>query len=238
MTGRGAGAAEWPSGLPPVLRLEGSNSASLPHRFAAEDVRFTEQLVAFFVERLTVPGDVVLDPFAGFGTTPVVAEAMGRDGWGIEIDSERVTYIRDHVAAPDHIIEADARALATLRIPPIALVVTSPPFSAPGDPRDALDGYRGPSPGYAAYLAGLRDVFRQVRALLAPGGWIVIEAADLSRSGEVAPLPLDIADAVGEVVAFAGEIDVEWGPPLRGDYDRSVCLLFSAGTIRADPPRG
>ncbi len=237
MTGPGVGAAEWPSGLPPVLRLKGCNSASLPRRFAAEDVRFTEQLVAFFVERLTVPGDVMLDPFAGFGTTPVVAEAMAREGWGIEIDSERVTYIRDHVAAPDHIIQGDARALATPRIPPIALVVTSPPFSAPGDPHDALGGYRGRNPGYAAYLAGLRDVFRQMRALLAPGGWIVIESADLARSGEVTPLPRDIAAAVGEVLPFAGEIAVEWEPPLRGDYGRSVCLLFSAGTHRPDPPR-
>ncbi|HEY3765916.1 MAG TPA: DNA methyltransferase [Gaiellales bacterium] len=228
MTVGRAGAAEWPARLPTVLRVEGRNTASLPQPFAAEDVRFTEQFVAFFVERLTAPGDAVLDPFAGFGTTPIVAERMGREGWGVEIDAERVAYIRGRAAAPDRILEADARALTTLAVPPITLVVTSPPFSAPGDPLDALGGYRGRNPGYVAYLDGIRDVFRSARALLAPGAWVVIEAADLRRSDEVTQLPRDIAAAVGEVLPFAGEIAVEWEPPLRGDYDRSVCLLFSA----------
>ncbi len=193
LTARGAGTAKWPAGLPAVLRLEGRNTAPLPLRFAAQDVRFTEQLVAIFVERLTARGDAVLDPFAGFGTTPIVAESMGREGWGVEVDPQRVAYIRGHVAAADRILAADARALATLAVPPIALVVTSPPFSAPGDPLEALSGYRGRNPGYVAYLFGLREVFREVRALLAPDGWVVIEAADLRRSDEVTPLPRDVA---------------------------------------------
>ena len=41
--------------------------------------------VTEFVEELSEPGDVVLDPFAGFGTTLVVAERLGRRGLGIEL---------------------------------------------------------------------------------------------------------------------------------------------------------
>jgi DNA modification methylase len=33
-------------------------------------------------------GGVVLDPFAGSGTTPATAEIMGREGWGIELNPE------------------------------------------------------------------------------------------------------------------------------------------------------
>ena len=36
----------------------------------------------------TAPGDVVLDPFAGIGSIPAMAEAMGRVGYGLEISSE------------------------------------------------------------------------------------------------------------------------------------------------------
>ena len=55
-----------------------------------ELVTFTESLVTEFVEELSEPGDVVLDPFAGFGTTLVVAERLGRRGLGIELMPDRV----------------------------------------------------------------------------------------------------------------------------------------------------
>lgn len=39
---------------------------------------FKSQLPAFFIERLTAPGDRVYDPFSGRGTTAVQAALMGR----------------------------------------------------------------------------------------------------------------------------------------------------------------
>lgn len=39
---------------------------------------FKPQLPRFFIERLTRPGDVVYDPFAGRGTTPLEAALLGR----------------------------------------------------------------------------------------------------------------------------------------------------------------
>ena len=41
----------------------------------------------------TLPGDLVLDPFAGTGTTLVVAEQLGRPSMGIEIDPKNVKLI-------------------------------------------------------------------------------------------------------------------------------------------------
>ena len=216
----------WPTGLPTALRLAHRNAAPLPARLATDDVRFPEELVALFVDRLTAPGDVVFDPFAGFGTTPVVAEARGREGWGVELDSERAAFVRTRLRAPQRILEADARALETLALPAVKLVVTSPPYSAPGDPCEALSAYRGPNPGYAAYLAGLRHVFRQVAARMAPGGWVVIEAANIRAGGVVTTLAWDIARSVGEVLPFAGELVVHWEPTYGYGNDHSYCLLF------------
>ncbi len=45
----------------------------------------------------TKPGDVVLDPFAGTGTTLVVAEQLGRKSIGIEIDPDNVQCMKERL---------------------------------------------------------------------------------------------------------------------------------------------
>lgn len=50
--------------------------------------RFPESLPAFFIEFLTEPGDVVLDPFAGSGTTAFVAETLDRKWITCDLDQE------------------------------------------------------------------------------------------------------------------------------------------------------
>jgi DNA modification methylase len=48
----------------------------------------------------TMPGDLVLDPFAGTGTTLVVAEQVGRQSVGIEIDPKNVQLIQARLNEP------------------------------------------------------------------------------------------------------------------------------------------
>ena len=56
------------------------------------------QLLLRIVLSSTNPGDVVLDPFAGSGTTLVVAEQLGRESIGIELDKINVEIIRERLA--------------------------------------------------------------------------------------------------------------------------------------------
>ena len=55
------------------------------------------QLLLRIILSSTQPGDIVLDPFAGSGTTLVVAEQLGRKSVGIELDPHNVTLIQNRL---------------------------------------------------------------------------------------------------------------------------------------------
>ncbi|MDB5308903.1 MAG: Methyltransferase [Gemmataceae bacterium] len=86
-----------------------------------------ESLVDFFVKFLTDPGDVVFDPFAGSNTTGAVAERLGREWVGIEMDPEyagasRVRFDGGHPAPAPHAAEVSRRTASCASPPP-----SSPP---------------------------------------------------------------------------------------------------------------
>ena len=58
---------------------------------------FPEELPEWFIKLFTKEGDMVLDPFAGSGTTLFVAERMGRNAIGIEIIEEYYKMVKDRL---------------------------------------------------------------------------------------------------------------------------------------------
>ncbi len=61
---------------------------------------FKPQLPRFFIERLTLPGDVVYDPFMGRGTTPVETALLGRVPWGNDINPLSLTLTQPRLTPP------------------------------------------------------------------------------------------------------------------------------------------
>ena len=61
------------------LDFHGKSSAYASHNFHAFPAKFPPQLPKKFIEGLTEPGDVVIDPMVGSGTTIVEAFLVG---WG------------------------------------------------------------------------------------------------------------------------------------------------------------
>ena len=61
---------------------------------------FKPQLPRFFIERLTLPGEIVYDPFMGRGTTPVEAALLGRVPWGNDINPLSLTFTLPRLRPP------------------------------------------------------------------------------------------------------------------------------------------
>ncbi len=68
------------------LNFHGENSSYASHDLHAFAAKFPPQLPRVFMRGLTGPGDIVLDPMMGSGTTVVEALLEGRCGIGLDID--------------------------------------------------------------------------------------------------------------------------------------------------------
>jgi len=68
------------------LDFHGQDSGYASHNLHAFAAKFPPQLPRVFIRGLTKPGDLVLDPMMGSGTTVVEALLEGRKGLGLDID--------------------------------------------------------------------------------------------------------------------------------------------------------
>ncbi|MGS2618083.1 TRM11 family SAM-dependent methyltransferase [Micromonospora sp. LZ34] len=190
-------------------------------RYVAESVkhpaRMLPAIAAHAVHAYTQPGDLVLDPMCGIGTTLVEAVHAGRDAIGVEYESRwsdiadaNITHAHDHGATGRaSVIRGDATRLRSL-LPAaltgqVALVVTSPPYgpTVHGLVRPGADGVAkfdnayndGTDKGNLAYrdLTGLTDGFAQILAgcatLLRPGGTVVVTARPWRKNSQLVDLP-------------------------------------------------
>jgi len=64
-----------------------------PSEFSGHSAAFPIGLPSFFIRAFSDPGDVILDPFMGSGTTCIAAENHGRRAYGIEISAKYAAVI-------------------------------------------------------------------------------------------------------------------------------------------------
>lgn len=187
-------------------------------RDADEDVHMLAAVVDHVIERCSKPGDVVLDPFVGFGTTLVRAVALGRKTIGVELLPERVAYLRSRVPAA-RILEGDARELCAVLLnaePPVGagtvdLILSSPPYMTRNDHEaDPLTGYEENTGDYERYLAELSVVAEQCARLLVPGGLLVWNLADIHYRDVTTHLIDDCAAVLAQHLHPVGTSEIVW----------------------------
>jgi modification methylase len=196
--------------------------------------RMLPAIAAHAISAYTQPGDLVLDPMCGIGTTLVEAVHLGRDAIGVEYESTW-SDIADANVAHAHrrgaagrasVVRGDATRITSLLPAALAgqvsLVVTSPPYgptvhglvrpqSGAGVHKSDNTYNDGTDKGNLAYrdLPGLADGFAEILAgcaqLLKPGGVVVVTARPWRKRGELVDLPSAV---IGAGIA-AGLIPVE-----------------------------
>ncbi len=211
------------------LTLSNVKDKPLPVAFQSDDVRYTEALVERFLEEFTETGDRVLDPFMGYGTTLMVAERMGREGYGVEFDEKRWEYVRSVLKHPERALKGDSTKLDALDLPSFDFSITSPPYMGHHHKENPFTAYGTEGEGYEKYLDDLHGIYEQVKSKLKPGAHAVIEVSNLKHDdAPITTLAWDIARAVSQVLSYQGEIVVCWEPTYAYGYDHSYCLIFKS----------
>ncbi len=205
----------------PIVLRAADLIAELPEGMS-EDIHFTEALAASVIGHASQPGDLVLDPFAGYGTTLAVAERIGRRAIGIELMPEHLEIARQR-AGTARLILGDARELSRLVDEPVDLVLTSPPYMTGMDHREnPLTGYASIDGDYRRYLDELGSIFEQVATVMRPGGQLVVNVANVvAIDGRVTPLASDMAGIIDQHLPLLGVTTLHWDEPpagLDGDY--------------------
>ena len=227
--------------------------------------RMLPAIAARAIATYTQPGDLVLDPLCGIGTTLVEAVHLGRDAIGVEYEQTWADVASGNVAhartqgATGHgeIICGDGRHTAGLVDPAVrglvALVLTSPPYgpslhgqvkAVPGQGvRKSHDRY-STDPANLAHvgLAGLLDAMRVMLAgvaiLLRPGGMVVMTVRPWWRNGRLIDLPGMLArtgEAAG-LVLYERNVALLCG--LRDDQLVPRASFFALEQVRKARARG
>ena len=205
---------------------------------ADEDVHMLTAVVDHIIERCSEPGSAVLDPFAGFGTTLDRALALGRSAIGIELLPERVEYVRRRVPEA-RVIEGDARGMEQLLAEAfgvaglsVDLILTSPPYmTAENHPADPLRAYEEDTGDYGRYLSELGLIAAQCARIVAPGGYVVWNVADIHHMGHTTHLISDCAEILGRHLSTEGVTEIIWD---RYPHD----LVADALLVFRRPPAG
>jgi DNA modification methylase len=208
------------------IRLRRSELSEERPAGATEDVHFPERLAEQVIARFTTPGELVLDPFAGYGTTAVVAARMGRRVIAVELLPERAELIRSRLGDDGRVIVGDARRLRTLVREPIDLCFTSPPYmTRTGHPENPLTGYRTLDGKYDTYLDEMEAVAVQVAELLNTDGWFVVNAATIEGEPEPTTLADDMAERFSRHLVREPDLPIAWDAVPTGISD-DRCLVF------------
>lgn len=211
-----------------VHHLKMEHDLKLPQEFQI-DVRYPSELVQFYLERFTKEGDLVLDPFMGFGTTLMTAEKLKRHAIGIEYDADRCTYVKKLLQEPDAVRQGDSRRIKEMNLPDVDFCMTSPPYMGKAHKENPFTAYSTNDGAYDQYLNDLKNIFSQINQLMNRGGHIVVEVSNLKHEdGSLTTLAWDMGRELSKVLSFKGEEIICWEPTYGFGYDHSYCLLFES----------
>lgn len=195
---------------------------------------FPQYLVEKLIDIYTKdPGEVILDPFMGSGSTTLAAMNKGKKGIGIELSEEYIQIAKKRVNTyqvdllnsgkiihPD-IIHDDAHNLGNhIKPETVDLVVTSPPYWDILNMRRTADNKEirnyseeetdiGNIKKYDEFLESLKNIYSEVYKVLKPNKRCICVVMDIRKKDRFYPFHFDQTKVMQEV-GFEIEEFVIW----------------------------
>ena len=180
-------------------------------------------MIQEFIEFFTKPGEKVIDPFLGTGSTLVACEACNRIGLGIELYDKYATTAKSRTKFP--VLVGDARDIIqslAVKKEKFSLCITSPPYwkilkkekdyNQKDRIKKGLDTKYGENPkdfgmieSTGEFLKDLIRFFIGLKTILEKNGHLVIFVQNIREKGEMFPLAFKIALELAQEYKFLGE---------------------------------
>ncbi len=189
----------------PPLRVQPTTLWEYPSQHYGEgqqgDARYVGATPSYviwnLVQRYTKPGDLVVDPFCGSGTTLDVAKDTGRSARGFDLAPYR----------PD-VERADARKLP-LDTGSVNLVFMDPPYGDHIRYSDETDCIGRLSAYDPAYYRAMHRAIREAARVLAPGGVLGLYVCDyFEKKHGFAPVGFQLFMSIAESLAIVDIVSV------------------------------
>lgn len=180
---------------------------------------FPVELCRRLIEVYTRPGELVLDPFMGSGSTLVAAQELARRAIGLDVNPAYVKLARNRLSQTGSAEPAlhpelhclDAKDLLKVVKPQsVDLVVTSPPYwnvhrrrrsadHKESRPYSTLAADLGNITEYTGFLGALGSAFAEVHEALRPGKRCVVVLMDLRVKSAFIPFHMDVTQRLRQV---------------------------------------
>lgn len=176
---------------------------------ASYPVALCEKLIRTFSRK----GSRVLDPFSGIGSTMVACKNVGSSGVGIDLSSDFTDKAKGRLNEAENIelINGDSfNELKKLEADSFDLCITSPPYwdilnmKRSADNKDIVnysdkDNDLGNIANYDEFINLLKELFDEVKRVLKPGGYCIVNVMDLRKKSIFYPLHSDLSTAMQQI---------------------------------------
>ncbi len=171
-----------------------------------QKIRFPLALPLKFIQQYTKPGQIVFDPFAGYGTVLIAAQKLKRIGMGIEYNKTRRNKAAKKLKSPSKIIHGDVRKLSRYHLPKFDFCFTSPPYMRSFDLDRPFTNYTEPG-NYKLYLKELYSIFAQVKKHMKQNAYVLVEVSNTFGVGHpMTTLAWDVAKELSKLFWFEREL--------------------------------
>jgi tRNA G10 N-methylase Trm11 len=193
---------------------------SVPSKLDEWKIAFPPKVTERLIKDFSKKGDVVFDPFAGFGTSVMVAKKLGRKAFGTEIEKEPIEFAKKNFNID--LIEKSAFDLDLSKHPKIDLCIFSPP-------------YWGPALGaktYSGYIKKIGELVKKIQKRMNKDAYLIVLIQNYQTGKGLLTLAWDVGNEIKRTIKF--KQDIIWCIDRKNSKrdmvheaaDHHYCLVF------------